>query len=316
MKVKKFILQNLMISGILILFFLLTSVYYNKNLDMYLHKFHEYEKYENKKVSIVNLGTSHGSYGLKYLTKESMNLALPAQTYYYDLKLLKKYSEKIAENAIIVIPVSIFSFYEENQYKINKTYIRILNKKDIKNVTLKEYVLGKYFSSIFPLKNFSEILKKYFYTTNNIKLKNNKKQFKENKKILEKVVRYHLGKDEEKIYSKKNGITDLKLLIEYINEKKWNVVLITTPFTSYYNEELEKINRDIYNEKIYKNLERLKEEVGNLNYLDYSHDIRFVNNLNYFFDYDHLNEEGAEYFTEILLNDIKKMGIGEKKDAI
>ena len=44
-----------------------------------------------------------------------------------------------------------------------------------------------------------------------------------------------------------------------------------------------------------------------VNYYDYSHDDRFYNNLDYFSDSDHLNEEGAAYFTDILWNEVEEL---------
>ena len=74
-----------------------------------------------------------------------------------------------------------------------------------------------------------------------------------------------------------------------------------------YTDELERIENNIFENKIYKNLEKV-EEIQEKKYifLDYSHDKRFKNSADYFMDDDHLNEKGAEHFTEILLRDIEK----------
>jgi len=51
------------------------------------------------------------------------------------------------------------------------------------------------------------------------------------------------------------------------------------------------------------------EQLGNKHRLiifDYSKDTRFLNNDAYFLNADHLNKEGARYFTEIFLDDLKK----------
>lgn len=67
--------------------------------------------------------------------------------------------------------------------------------------------------------------------------------------------------------------------------------------------------KNAFKERIYDNVEEIERILNKkFIYLDYSHDERFENNLEYFIDGDHLNEKGAKYFTEILLEDLKKLG--------
>lgn len=121
-------------------------------------------------------------------------------------------------------------------------------------------------------------------------------------------VQGHLGIF-NKEYSVKNAEKDFINLITYIESKKWNYVLITTPFSYLYNENIEKYQKGAFKERIYDNIKEVEKRLEKkFVYLDYSHDSRFENNLEYFFDDDHLNEKGAKYFTEILLEDLKKLG--------
>lgn len=308
MKIKKYIKYNIFIMAILIVVLLYLSNYYNKNLDNGIKKFKIYEKLNEKSVSIVNVGSSHGMLGIISNSNNIMNLANSAQNYYYDLKLLKKYSDKIEEDAIVIIPVSIFSFYNREQNTIDKNYIKILEFKDIKNISKKDYLLEKYLSAVFPINNLGRILQSSFLVS--------KKEVEiiseeERKKGVSKIVNYHLGINGSKIYSIKNSEEDFKELLLYIKSKAWTPILITTPFTYIYNDEIERVYKEAYDERIYKNIEIATKELGDILYLDYSQDERFINNLDYFSDSDHLNKRGAEYFTQILLSDIKNK-VGER----
>ncbi|MGL5903203.1 MAG: hypothetical protein ACRCZO_11005, partial [Cetobacterium sp.] len=83
-------------------------------------------------------------------------------------------------------------------------------------------------------------------------------------------------------------------------------ILVTTPQTYLYNERIGKNN---YEERIYSKIRKINELFENkLIYLDYSHDERFENNLDLFYDDDHLNKKGAEIFTKIVLEDLKSKG--------
>lgn len=311
MNVKRYMILNIIVAVLFILFFLGYSYCYNSKIDSFLKKFNIYNNYAAKSIEIVNVGSSHGMLGIKYDNNKGMNLALASQNYYYDLELLKKYSSKIKKDAVIIIPVSIFSFYNRDITSIDKNYIRLLEYDRVKNISRKDYFLEKYFSGVFPVSRVWTGVKLLFQNS-----KNNKNSYiseAERKKWVSKIVKYHLGLNNDRGYSKKNAEADLINLVKYIKEKKWKFVLITTPFTYIYNNEIDSLDKNAYQERIYENLNEVSEKIGEFRYLDYSHDERFSNNLEYFTDSDHLNEEGAKYFTEVLLNDIEKLRIERKE---
>lgn len=238
-----------------------------------------------------------------------MNLALSSQSLYYDLQLIKKYENRIKENAIVIIPISIFSFYSHFNEEINKRYVHLLEKKNILGIDNKTYFLTKNFSILYPPTTMFEKLRNL---KNNDTLilgirKSKNLKLEERKRESISTVQGHLGIF-NKEYSVKNAEKDFINLITYIESKKWNYVLITTPFSYLYNENIEKYQKGAFKERIYDNIKEVEKKLGTkFIYLDYSHDSRFENNLEYFFDDDHLNEKGAKYFTEILLKDLKKL---------
>ncbi len=85
---------------------------------------------------------------------------------------------------------------------------------------------------------------------------------------------------------------ELKKILTYIENEKWQAIFITTPFTQIYNQNIENIDRDAYKIRIYDNIKEIEKEMNKKYlYLDYSHDKRFENNLEYFYDDDHLNKK-------------------------
>lgn len=95
---------------------------------------------------------------------------------------------------------------------------------------------------------------------------------------------------------------DLRNMIELCQERNITPILITTPFSIYYNQY---VTVEFMNE-FYKKIHSIASDYG-IAYYDYSHDERFQKNLQYFGDADHLNGEGAVYFTEILTNEIPEL---------
>ena len=94
-------------------------------------------------------------------------------------------------------------------------------------------------------------------------------------------------------------IEELYDIIQYCQDHRITPVLITTPFSRYYREL---ISQDFLQE-FQDTVMKIAADTG-VNYYDYSHDGRFYDNLDYFSDSDHLNEDGARYFTDILWNEV------------
>jgi lysophospholipase L1-like esterase len=59
----------------------------------------------------------------------------------------------------------------------------------------------------------------------------------------------------------------------------------------------------------YRFTREICEKYPGLEFFDYSHDSRFVNDFSLFFDGDHLNAYGAEKFTRIVVADLEASGL-------
>lgn len=310
MKVKKFVIINIILSIFLISSLYGLSWFYINYVNDRTVKFMEYNKLPDNSVDIVSLGSSHGKYGLSLWEKNQVNLGLDQQGFYYSLKLLEKYENKIKSGAIVIIPISIFSFNESDDYSKDETYrnyVNLLDKKDIrKNLKESEYFLIKEFSVIYPPARLIETIK-YFFNKNI-----NKNYITYNENLRGKALEIEAKKADSHIkgFKEENILRGIDRLIEtltYVENKNFIPILCVIPTYYLYNEELENIDKDIFSNKITKNIKKVENLLQkNYIFLDYSHDERFENNVEYFMDDDHLNEKGAEYFTKILLEDIER----------
>ena len=118
-------------------------------------------------------------------------------------------------------------------------------------------------------------------------------------KGLARYQRHFENKDEYFEEEKKQYLIDL---ITLCKENNITPVLITTPFTLYYNQY---VSADFLYE-FYTVINDIALEYR-VSYYDYSHDERFQTNLKYFGDADHLNPDGAVYFTGLLTEEVAEL---------
>lgn len=291
------------------------SCVYRNYFDDRSVKFLELENNDVRDLKIINVGSSHTTYGIKYPDNVAgYNMGLSSQKFYYDFEVLKKYYERFDKNCVVIIPVSIFSFYNGYDVKdISQNYIQFLDKDVLIGINPSEYLLAKYFSVTQPLSRVIKTLKYILVSLKNKKIEkkyvvySDNLSFEEKKKAATETALDHLGINKISYRQDKNiGINQLKDILNFCEEKGFKPILISTPQTYLYNQEVGEKN---YQERIYDNIKEVENQLNKKYlYLDYSHDERFINNLEYFSDDDHLNEKGAEYFTEILLKDIKNHG--------
>ncbi|MCQ9628395.1 hypothetical protein HS141_15865 [Cetobacterium somerae] len=105
-------------------------------------------------------------------------------------------------------------------------------------------------------------------------------------------------------YNKTPEIAKKRLvqILNFCNENKIEPTLVTTLVTYVYNEL---VTKDIYEERIYKHIDDVLSKIDfPVQYLDYSRYEPISNNLDYFFDADHLILTGVKKFTDTLLKNI------------
>lgn len=258
-------------------------------------------------IEIGNLGTSHGQYAFVYdgLDKVSFNFAMPAQRLYYDDKLLKKYISNFKEGSTLIIPVSYISFYlgydNDNFEQFNKMYYKILGFRDIKNVTLSNYLK----LTLLPILTAESNIKYAFIKDDEVyeekvEYRNYTISEEEMKEEAKVTASRHLDFIEEGRINREEFASILEDIVKTCLDNNIQPVITTTPFTSYYNDYFS----EDFHAEFTGTIERVIGDYPGVKYLDYSHDERFTNKPEYFFDSSHLNLTGGKYFTQIILKDI------------
>lgn len=280
-----------------------------------------------KEVEIANVGSSHGAYDFTYdeLTEEGFscfNFGSASQTYQYDLALLQEYGEHLDEGCVLFIPVSYFSFNNET---VNETEAQALSVKyyhclspqnipdydlytDIVTTRLPILSAGKDLLKLLP--EFSLSLKVLAAEegsapegADGVTAESAEMDESDITLFAERAAaRYdrHFNNKEDLFLPEREE--QLLSLIDYCKKHELKPVLITTPFSSYYNNP---VSEDFL-DRFYGTVNRIASDT-NVNYYDYSHDARFSENLTYFSDSDHLNAEGAAYFMEIISEEVPEL---------
>ena len=281
-------------------------------------------------VEIANVGSSHGAYDFTYdeLTKEGFscfNFGSVSQTYQYDLALLQEYGVHLDKGCVLFIPVSYFSFNNETvdeteAQALSVKYYHCLSPKNVPDydlytdiVTTRLPILSAGEDLLKLLPAFSPSLK-VFAAEENPEISETEEAAPDNPETPEMdeaaiaqfaeraAMRYdrHFNNKETLFLPEREE--QLLSLIDYCKEHELTPVLITTPFSSYYNAPVS----EAFFDQFYSTVNRISSDTG-VSYYDYSHDARFSENLTYFSDSDHLNAEGAAYFMEIIMEEVPEL---------
>lgn len=270
-------------------------------------------------VEIANVGSSHGAYDFIYdgLTEDGyscFNFGSVSQTYQYDLALLKEYGSHLDEGCVVFIPVSYFSFNNETVNEseaqaLSVKYYHFLSPKNVPDYDLYTDIV----TTRLPILSAGEDLLKLLPV------------FSPSLKVLAAEEESDTGSAEmdeaavaefanraamrfDRHFNNKETLflpereTQLLSLIDYCKKHGLTPVLITTPFSVYYNNPVP----EDFLDRFYGTINRIASDT-NVSYYDYSHDARFGENLTCFSDSDHLNAEGAAYFMEIIAEEVPEL---------
>lgn len=269
-------------------------------------------------IRICNFGSSHGMYGFNYEDVESetcFNFALAFQVLSYDKRLFDYYEDYIADDAVVFIPVSYFSLFGNPEItgdefpNKNKRYYKILPKEYIKEYDLKTYIYVNYLPSLSEGINLIKTLILGAEDTNE-EIWREKASEIDVKEDAEAACERHLFRN--KLDENGNRILneeEIEALISLINacyDKGCTPILITTPFTKEYTDEIKKEDPDFLR-CFYEQIDKVVADTGVL-YYDYGFDNRFDSNYEWFMNSDHLNEEGARQFVNILMDEVVHYG--------
>jgi hypothetical protein len=272
-------------------------------------------------IQVCNFGSSHGLFGYNYDDIEDeyvcFNFALSSQSLSYDYRIMQYYQEHLKEGCLVFITVSYFSLIgkpevEQKDFESkNKRYYKILPKEYIKqyDATTDFYVNKKPALDLGIDWISDEIIKKLQDNTSSEgdttadTTANTMDYWEANAEAayLRHLVTNKVDDDGNFIVNQEE-IDALYDMIEMCHEKDWIPVLITTPFINEYTSRAYERSPELM-EWFSETLNEIAENTG-ATYYDYSRDSRFSNRYDLFGDSDHMNEEGAREFVDILRDEI------------
>ena len=303
-----FILKCIAVSGIALILLLLLNYRYEQVMeDPYAdaHKFDFMDSTYNN-IQICNIGSSHGEYAFYYeeLAKqdgyECFNFAMASQTYNYDLAILSMYREHFADNSLMFIPVSYFSFNNEvineaEQESLNAKYYTFLSPGYIPDYS--PYV--DLVTHRLPVLSAGEDIIKIFPSLS-IKALAADNDVPASEEFYEKALnRYQRHMENKEDYFLQERIDNLYDILNFCKNNGITPILITTPYTSYYTDMVS----GEFKTEFYNTISTIASATRTP-YYDYSEDTRFSAHLEYFADADHLNTEGAVLFMDTIKEEI------------
>ena len=301
----------ILIGIVIILLFIWICNKKYKNSNYFLNDYNKIKKFVDgvpENLEIVNTGSNHAYYGFNYGSRKCFNFASGAQSLNYDYKILKQYSNNLnggCKVLIVLAPLS-FGFVDYKNDSSNSRYYFFMDKDKILNYSRLKNFLYVDMPILRSWKNFIRIflrkkeIKSIINTPDNaekealLRINGWKKQFNL-KNLLDKKSASYL-KDEFE-----NVKTILLDMIEFSLEHNWCPIIVIPPASVFLRK---KISDEFMKEVLYDNIRFLKDK--QIPILDYWKDDR-LNDYKLYINSDFLNEKGSKLFTEIVLEDIKKL---------
>lgn len=269
-------------------------------------------RYENmpQNLQIVSFGNSHSLFSIDYDLYPQWNgfsFAFPLQMPYMDAKVMKSYQENFADDCVVLLSVSYFSFsmeYEKEYERQLRRYYRVLDIDLIPDVTFEKLVLYRWLPILSAQKEVVDVFAPPAFDP---ELYRFTKQFEGTDEEWFLYAQFrastHMGLVENgTLESQALQMEGMREMIDTCLENGWTPVLITPPYTSQYNRAVPEEQKEFF----YTQIDTLLAEYPELSYYDFSADERISNNLAYFYDCDHLREEGREVFTHILIETLQE----------
>jgi hypothetical protein len=287
------------------IFLLLNYRYANSGYYQGIENMGKYKTIQNN-LQIVNFGSSHTEL-LDYSALpdyNGFNFAFSSQQLYYDRLVFESYNNFYADDCVVILPISYFSLYGDPMERFDEMiprYTRVLSIDKMPAASIDNLLLYRYFPILSAGKNAAEA----FITLASLrKVAQEKSAFTDwEKHGLERAAGHYDLTSEQTVQPQQ--IEALKAILDTCLENGWKPVVITTPFTKYYNNGFPKG----FIEKFHQQLDRILKEYRDIPYMNYAFDERFLEHTELFNDSDHLNEEGAGMFMQILVDDIERLGM-------
>jgi len=302
---KKFVLKLILFSGLILgSLVLLNSLYVRTEAYRTMNDMEKFYHVPDN-LEIVNLGSSHGLYAFDWSQEQinGFNFSLVSQDFYYDLKLLERFSNHLVENAIVLIPVSYFSFDTDREdkegefQKRNGRYYSLLPPEEIYGFTIRDYLKNYLLPILSAGEKLTAIISEHTPENNLTKDFNVYEYSQLTEKGIERAQR-HLSLISKKHFQENKKY--LEELIEFSKDKGFEPILITTPTTEWYFGNFSDEFLDEFSSLVHSIAADYR-----IPYLDYSQDQYFRRKPELFLDTDHLNMTGRKIFTRRVIDDLR-----------
>lgn len=274
------------------------------------------DKFKNApdEIDICNLGASHSLYGFNYSDYadqyKTSNFGLDSQSHQYDYIILNHYKDRIKKGGIVFLVISypmivgVDEIEKDDFESMNKRYYTFLPAEEIREYNLKTDLEMKF----IPFVNAATLrgLASSFFTGKKSNYWARQTTAKEAALDATKAAMRHVGEKSDangQIRYNEGAINAIYKIIETCKQIEATPVLITTPFTNEYLSEIKRLAPEYYEHGFSDCVHKIQEDTG-VAYYDYSRDERFKKDYSIFLNSDHLNEEGARLFTDILMEDV------------
>lgn len=262
-------------------------------------------------LQILVMGTSQTFHSLNpaLFNKPTLNLAAPAQPFYYDCKIVLTYLPRLKNLRLVIVPVDYLSLFFEADTSFNYHfyYYRFwgfaaphehytnLNKYSLlafyKPIVARQMIMQMiHEKNIHPRFETSGMLDNGFMGLNDAV---DTTQFEQLAAM--KITRWH-----DTLMSKKyfqDNAERLENLVTVLEKKKVKVLLLSTPVIKNFYQRYD----SSYNHIRAGFIRHLISIHPNVTYADFSTDTRFM--LKDFFNPNHLNKIGAVKFSNIIQHD-------------
>lgn len=272
----------------------------------YKYKY-EWMQKNAERVETLVFGSSHTFYGIRpeFLDGKAFSLANVSQGNKQDFFLLKYWADRYKNLKIVIVPISFSTFFghglEYGSESYRCRYYKIYMDCDLYS----DWSL--YNLELADMRTATGKLRKFFVKDDNpgydeygwgnaYKLADKDMTTWNDGSEAEAAVNRHTAKTWDYVETNYDRIREIA---QFCKSHGIRLVLITTPcWHSYYDKLGEEQLA-----KMYELTHHLQEEFS-VSYFDYLKDPRFV--ADDFFDSNHLSDVGAEKFTKILNDDVKK----------
>jgi hypothetical protein len=257
---------------------------------------------------VINLGNSHGA-NIIYEDIKGNAFQRAGNTIFYDLQNYRYLKKHLEANAVVIIPVSYFSFgldenrtdYYDPDAFVNYYYM-YLPSSSIFDYSMKKNI-QVYLNKV--KENYHSVIDERFF---HVPPKENDSISIEDKIESHAIERANSHKIMADYSDPEKNVVYLSSLLEEIMDNGHQPVLLTMPYADNYNSKFSEIWLERH---YYQYLNRILKKYQ-VPYFNYSKDERISIKDSLFANSDHLNEKGRAYFSNILFKDLREIQVLKK----